>query len=58
MNNLIMSKKKAQGLIPTTLVGWLLAAAFLAVLIFIAIQQKDKIVSLIEKVTSVFRFGK
>jgi len=50
--------KKGQGLMSSTLIKWLLAVAFLALLVFIAISYGDKLSMAVEKALSVFRFGK
>jgi type II secretory pathway component PulJ len=49
--------KKGQGLVPSTLIGWLIALAFLALLVVIAVMYKDQLSLLIDKIIGVFRFG-
>jgi len=50
--------KKGQGLVPSTLIGWIIAVAFLALMVFIAVTYKDKLALLVNKILDLFRFGR
>ena len=52
-----MANKKAQGLIPSTLVGWILAVAAFILFIFIIYTYRDSISSMLGKAFDIFNFG-
>ena len=49
-------KKKGQGLVPSTFVGWVIALGFLALMIFIAMTYKDQLFTGLKKIADIFTF--
>ena len=52
-----MKNTKGQGLIPSTTLGTLILLAFLALMIIIAVIYKDQLLSAVNKIIDIFRFG-
>jgi len=50
-------KTKGQGLVPSWLIGVLLAVAFLVLMVVIAVMYKGQLSILIDKILGIFRFG-
>jgi hypothetical protein len=49
--------KKGQGLVPSTTLGTLITVAFLVLMVAIAIIYKDQLLSWVEKIIGLIRFG-
>ena len=52
-----MENKKAQSIIPNTVVGWAIALAALVLLIVIIYNYRENIASMLSSAFDIFRFG-